>query len=497
MDRCPDCDSPAVFGGGNGVCGHCHGTGTEPDPMPFIAGLATFGLAHIELDECSNCGGSKQCPTCDGIGEVEQETSYSAPSSSGGGGGVPAENPAAEIPSLLLSFMWSLLAPIMPIIYFFLLLCLFFCLLDVGLIKVDRIINKIYPTYKTREEEFLDYKQEWKKWYDFAQGSEKWLLASETTLVMPKGKIIFASQVNGSRRISLMNLQNKRQIGLTKRFAGEITAYVVSPDGEEIAFVAAREGRNSEIYRTDSNGRIVQLTKTTDGYKYKDLAWLSPSVILTTRQIHPYMKTIWQVELSSAPKTPAIVALRIPTLQEFNDKWVKEASGAGQKTFYNCENPSVSPDGTKLAYIKTEYNSFGYMENVIKGTGKVVVRNLQNNRESIYSGMNAIRLTPQAWSPDGNKIAFSAIDRDGKNRIGILEGRKVTWLRVVGQNPAWSPDGKWIAFDNEGEIYIFEIATSEIKRVHNRPNYIHGSDIRIIIGNVSKVIRGENPLWIQ
>lgn len=88
MARCPDCDGPAVFGGGNGACGHCHGTGTEPDSMPFIAGLATFGLAHIEPDECSNCGGSGECPTCDGTGEVEQETSYSAPSSSDNGDSV-------------------------------------------------------------------------------------------------------------------------------------------------------------------------------------------------------------------------------------------------------------------------------------------------------------------------------------------------------------------------------------------------------------------------
>lgn len=70
MARCPDCDGPAVFGGGNGVCGHCHGTGTEPDPMAFIAAVATFGLAHVEPEVCNNCSGSKRCPTCGGTGEV-------------------------------------------------------------------------------------------------------------------------------------------------------------------------------------------------------------------------------------------------------------------------------------------------------------------------------------------------------------------------------------------------------------------------------------------
>jgi len=425
----------------------------------------------------------------------------SAPGFGGGGGGgiglpipIPIPNGIGVLVLLMWIWMW---------------ICVLIGLLIKGceytVLQADRGINKIYPAYETREEGFLEHTQKWEQWKRFAQSSEKWLLTSETVPAMPDGKIIFLFQINKNQRIYQMNLQNKRQIRLPTRFTGEITAYAVSPEGEEIGLVATREGRSSEIYRVDSSGRAVRLTETTDGYGYKDLTWLSSSVILATRQIHPYVRTIWQVEASSIPGTQAIVAMRIPTYEEYNSKWVNEANRAGPKTFYNCERPSVSPDGTKLAYIRTEYHAFGHTLSAVRGAGDIVVRDLQNNKEFVYDFVNAIRLTPQAFAPDGSKIAFSGSDREGISRIGILElekswwplsRSKVSWLRVAGQNPVWSGDGRWIAFDNEGEVYIFDISTGQAKTEPNSVGFLTGSEVRIVDGNVGKIAKGEKPLWI-
>jgi TolB protein len=68
-----------------------------------------------------------------------------------------------------------------------------------------------------------------------------------------------------------------------------------------------------------------------------------------------------------------------------------------------------------------------------------------------------------AWSPDGTRIALSAV-RQGDGSPGIyvvnVDGSGLTQLAIMGLtgNPAWSPDGSRIAFDAGApeicEIYV-------------------------------------------
>ena len=70
-------------------------------------------------------------------------------------------------------------------------------------------------------------------------------------------------------------------------------------------------------------------------------------------------------------------------------------------------------------------------------------------------GTNETRLTSGAlpsWSPDGQKIAFVSIPRDGEpSDIYVLDADGTNKVRVAddpaaGQGPAWSPNGAQIAF---------------------------------------------------
>jgi Tol biopolymer transport system component len=70
-------------------------------------------------------------------------------------------------------------------------------------------------------------------------------------------------------------------------------------------------------------------------------------------------------------------------------------------------------------------------------------------------GTNETRLTSGArpsWSPDGQKIAFVSIPRDGKpSDIYVLDADGTNKARLAedaaaGHGPAWSPDGEQIAF---------------------------------------------------
>lgn len=418
-------------------------------------------------------------------------------SGGGGGGGIFTPMPL----SLPLPFGGTLVSLFFILLLFFMFLfflakgCEFVCS------QADRGINIIYPAYETGEEAFLRQKQEWAGWKNFIQGSEKRFSPFGNFFATPEGRIVFISQVKDSYGICLLDLQSEKKVELVKT-EDKIKSYDISLDRKKAVFVAFL-GDNQEIYLTNFGGGTTRLTETTDGYGgYEDVVWLSPEAILATK-IRLYEKLIWQISfLNFMPKVSARSDFKIPTREEYNDDWREKATRRHTRNFFNFVSPTVSPDGTKIAYIKYDLHVFPHSK--VKGAGCIVVKDLWSNKESVYSDMNAIRLTPQAWSPDGNRITFSAVDRAKKERIGVLELRgttlpfgRVTWLRVAGNNSAWSPDGRWIAFDNEGEIYVFEITSGEVKVVPYDPEFIHiGGRARISFGNVLKITKGEKPLWI-
>ncbi|TEU10117.1 MAG: hypothetical protein E3J21_27165 [Anaerolineales bacterium] len=69
---------------------------------------------------------------------------------------------------------------------------------------------------------------------------------------------------------------------------------------------------------------------------------------------------------------------------------------------------------------------------------------------------------PPSWSPDGQQIAFSALepgespDRDTTIYIVNTDGSGLTELPSLGNdiNPAWSPDGEWLAFHSNCSLAI-------------------------------------------
>ena len=86
-------------------------------------------------------------------------------------------------------------------------------------------------------------------------------------------------------------------------------------------------------------------------------------------------------------------------------------------------------------------------------------------------GSNAINLTNTptasewvpAWSPDGQKIAFSS-DRDGDSEVYVMDkdGSNVVQLtnnKGYDGTPRWSPDGKKIAFETDRDGGDWDIYT--------------------------------------
>ncbi len=135
----------------------------------------------------------------------------------------------------------------------------------------------------------------------------------------------------------------------------------------------------------------------------------------------------------------------------------------------NNSAPAWSPDGNRLAFTRSNANQVSdiFVINV-DGTGET---NLTNNLESSDAGA--------AWSPDGSQIAFmSNRDDDANFEIFLInpDGTGLTQLTntddgISNANPDWSPDGSQIAFttnrDQDFELYIMNADGSNPSRLTN------------------------------
>jgi DnaJ-class molecular chaperone len=69
MTGCPDCDSVKMFSAGaegDGKCSVCHGTGSDG----FLESVTE--VLGGEESPCDQCQGTGICPTCVGIGVIEE-----------------------------------------------------------------------------------------------------------------------------------------------------------------------------------------------------------------------------------------------------------------------------------------------------------------------------------------------------------------------------------------------------------------------------------------
>lgn len=197
--------------------------------------------------------------------------------------------------------------------------------------------------------------------------------------------------------------------------------------------------------------------------------------------------------------------------------YVADWDGASEEKITNHRSvtlsPSISPDGTKVAYTafvmraKTKTRNadmflyelltgkrwlVSYRQGINSGAnfdpdGKHLYLTIsQNGSPDIYKmttegelvkkltngPLGALNVEP-AVSPDGKKIAFSS-DRSGNPMIYIMNAdgtspKRVTFAGKFNATPAWSPDGKKIAFsgwqNDHFDVFVMDADGTNMIRI--------------------------------
>jgi TolB protein len=151
------------------------------------------------------------------------------------------------------------------------------------------------------------------------------------------------------------------------------------------------------------------------------------------------------------PARPKSLHGRIAYSTRSGDIWVMNANGSGRRRITRSGggvdfDPDLSPDGRWIVF-RTSRGRYAHDTQGI-GLEGIFVVNVRTRRERQIQPRTG-GLFP-AWSPDGRKIAFSGLPRQGGglDTIQVMnpDGSGLVDLGAPGECATWSPDSSKIAY---------------------------------------------------
>jgi Tol biopolymer transport system component len=185
-----------------------------------------------------------------------------------------------------------------------------------------------------------------------------------------------------------------------------------TPRGQEIVFTA-RSGGIGRIWRAAvPHGRPQLLESIGEGASHPAI---SPAGDRLVYEQVMRDQNIYVADLARAGESaPAIVS----TLRD--------------------QNPSVSPDGKRVAF-----------ESNRSGRDEIWVSDPDGSNAQALTSFNGPITGSPNWSPDGSSIAFDSVNSGPQIYLMEANGahrRQMTSDSGFNAMPAWSPDGKWVYF---------------------------------------------------
>ena len=235
----------------------------------------------------------------------------------------------------------------------------------------------------------------------------------------PDGELLF---VRSDRQIYRINLDGTGLSQMT--FAGLNDRPAWSPDGRRIAFernTPGPENRGSgqtDIYLMAADGSNI--VRRTLGFEFWSAAWSPDGRKLAVSDEGIYYATTWIISADDDGNPPIQIA--------------KDA-----------RTPAWSPDGSRIAFIRTSGDDGYHQAFIMNSDGTHVVPLTEFDSGGLFG---------LAWSPDGTKLSFAKCLNGCDLWIINADGSEQHRLTDVGNvdGTAWSPDGQWLAVGSS--IYV-------------------------------------------
>jgi hypothetical protein len=148
------------------------------------------------------------------------------------------------------------------------------------------------------------------------------------------------------------------------------------------------------------------------------------------------------------------------------------ADGTGRtKVAANGREPCWSPDGTRIAYMKGEFDKFSYSDIATKG---LFIYDLKSGQTREHVNKKLQHLYTLNWSPDGNWFVATVHGGMGFDHTILAveaNGERVVDLKLSGCRPNVSPDGKKVCWGH-GD-FCAGVADLDLKGPHPKATGIH------------------------
>ena len=262
-----------------------------------------------------------------------------------------------------------------------------------------------------------------------------------------------------------------------------------SPDGKQIACVAALEKVGIYLVKPDGSGRqwIESLARNTEPFS-QSIPWWSPD----GRQLAVAQASRLERE------GPGSVRLEEPNIFVL-DGVTQHAKQVTFRQMLDLDSVRWSPRGGKMAFvaekqdvplIPVEVLVFQETDPTDPGKGEYVKReelhppraiwvvNSDGTEERQVTHDMGCNDTDPTWSPDETRIAFTRMEVEGKpgERMAIwvtqVDGTGLSRLTEGGWDfgPCWSPDGRLISYfhrtsKGDGELWVIAPETRHCRRI--------------------------------
>lgn len=318
--------------------------------------------------------------------------------------------------------------------------------------------------------------------------------------VSPQGKVVYSvsyysvkeNKSNSELFVMDADGSNNRQITFTAK--GESSPVWIK-DGSKIAFIYAEDGA-PQLWEMNPDGsgrrQLSNLEKGIEGFKFspdgkKVILVSEVQIRKTTAEIYPdlpkasgivvndLMYKHWDEWVMTAPH-PFVGDFDGANISNLVDILEGEPYESPLRPFGGVEQLAWSTTSDQIAY--TSRKKVG-KEYAISTNSDIYIYDIKSKEtKNITEGMMGYDTNP-AYSPDGSKIAWLSMERDGyeadQNRLFVMDlqsGEKNFISKSFDSNVddyVWSKDGKTIYFIGvwhaTEQMYAVDVATAEITKI--------------------------------